>query len=245
MGAKHEIASVKAAAIPNTFTISTMADEFIPDTEESDACVWSPGSETGMQGSDLMRSKRTRQTSPVKARLHTPSPPPAAYTAADTAAQAPTETATEQEQASADEIGAVAPVLGFVAGTGMPVVGVNSFANAYRAHGGYGSRCQPSWRSDYTGRAVSPRLSRHQTYTGYLYPNASFAAVRQPRCSTYQQQERYTVTSEEVSVPDKPEESTAIEEHEEIAEEECVADEFIPDTEESDACVWSPGSETG
>merc|ERR1711865_214730 len=98
-----------------------VADEFIPDTEESDACVWSPGSETGMQGSDLMRSKRTRQTSPVKARLHTPSPspspPPAAYTAAD-AAQAPTETATEQEQASADEIGAVAPALGFVAGTG-------------------------------------------------------------------------------------------------------------------------------
>merc|ERR1712166_1309525 len=111
--AKHEIASVKAAAIPLTrVTISTMADEFIPDTEESDACVWSPGSETGMQDSDLMRSKRTRQTSPVKARLHTPSPspspPPAAYTVADdTAAQAPTETATEQEQASADEIGAV------------------------------------------------------------------------------------------------------------------------------------------
>ena len=45
------------------------SDEFIPDRDESDACVWSPGSETGMQGSDLMSAKRTKQASPLRSRL--------------------------------------------------------------------------------------------------------------------------------------------------------------------------------
>ena len=45
------------------------SDEFVPDREESDVCVWSPGSETGMQGSDLMSAKRTKQASPLRSRL--------------------------------------------------------------------------------------------------------------------------------------------------------------------------------
>ena len=51
-------------------------DEFKPDCEESDVCVWSPGSQTGMQGSDLMAAKRTSQISPGRTRLQTSSPSP-------------------------------------------------------------------------------------------------------------------------------------------------------------------------
>jgi len=74
-------------------------DEFTPDCEESDACVWSPGSQTGMQGSDLMAAKRACHSSPGRSRLLT-SPSPSPEKEAEETAEQVTEHATIRVQAA-------------------------------------------------------------------------------------------------------------------------------------------------
>ena len=139
------------------------SDEFIPDREESDACVWSPGSETGMQGSDLMSAKRTKQASPLRSRL-----------------------------GATDEDSVLSP---------QPTDAVTN-NNSWFRHS----------PKEVTSEAVDEGSILSPQPTDTVNNNSWFRH--------------------------RPKEVNS-----EAAEEE--SDEFIPDREESDACVWSPGSETG
>lgn len=91
---------------------ATQAIEFTPDCEESDKCVWSPGSQTGLQGSDSMPAKRACHASPGRTRLLT-SPSPSHDKEAE-------ETANQVTVHAATRVQAALPVENYTAASSSP-----------------------------------------------------------------------------------------------------------------------------